>query len=59
MLRKACYGSDEDGKAKGIKVGVLKLLTIWPFADKEVKEVLSKVKKAIVPEMNLASLGLK
>lgn len=44
-------------KEKGIKVGVLKLMTMWPFADKEVKEVLnSKVKKVIVPEMNLGQL---
>lgn len=44
-------------KQKGIKVGVLKLMTIWPFADKEVKKVLnSKVKEVIVPEMNLGQL---
>lgn len=41
---------------KGKKVGVLKLMTIWPFADKEVKEVISKVKKIIVPEMNLGQV---
>ncbi len=43
-------------RAKGLKVGVLKLVTIWPFADKEVAEVLSKVKAAIVPEMNLGQI---
>ena len=43
-------------REKGLKVGVLKLVTIWPFADKEVAEVLSKVKAAIVPEMNLGQI---
>ncbi|KAF5042091.1 2-oxoglutarate oxidoreductase subunit KorA [anaerobic digester metagenome] len=43
-------------RAKGLKVGVLKLVTIWPFADKEVAEVLSKVKAVIVPEMNLGQV---
>ena len=43
-------------RAKGLKVGVLKLVTIWPFADKEVAEVLSKVKAVIVPEMNLGQI---
>lgn len=43
-------------RAKGLKVGVLKLVTIWPFADKEIAEVLSKVKAVIVPEMNLGQI---
>lgn len=43
-------------RSKGIKAGVLKIMTIWPFADKEVKAVLSKVKGAVVPEMNLGQL---
>lgn len=43
-------------RAKGLKVGVLKLVTIWPFADKEVIEVLAKVKAVIVPEMNLGQI---
>ncbi len=43
-------------RTKGLKVGVLKLVTIWPFADKEIAEVLSRVKAAIVPEMNLGQV---
>lgn len=43
-------------REKGIKAGVLKLVTIWPFADREVKEVLSRVKGAVVPEMNLGQI---
>lgn len=43
-------------RKKGIRVGILKLLTIWPFANKEVKQVLSKVKSVIVPELNLGQL---
>lgn len=43
-------------RAQGMKVGVLKLLTVWPFPDREVAEVLSRVKCAAVPEMNLGQL---
>ena len=43
-------------RAKGMKVGVMKIMTIWPFAGKEVTGVLSKVKGAVVPEMNLGQL---
>lgn len=50
-------GRDENRPREGMKVGVLKLVTIWPFADKEVKAVLSKVKGVVVPEMNLGQVA--
>ena len=40
-----------------MKVGVLQLITIWPFAVEQVKEVLSRVKGIIVPEMNLGQIA--
>lgn len=43
-------------RAQGIRAGVLKLLTVWPFPDREVAEVLSKVRGAVVPEMNLGQV---
>lgn len=46
-------------RAKGEKVGVLQLVTIWPFADKEVKEVLDSAKAVIVPELNLGQVILE
>jgi len=41
---------------KGIKVGVLQLVTLWPFADDEVKEVCKNAKGVIVPELNLGQI---
>lgn len=43
-------------RSKGIKLGLLQLVTVWPFADDEVREVLKQVKGVIVPEMNLGQL---
>jgi 2-oxoglutarate ferredoxin oxidoreductase subunit alpha len=40
-------------REKGIKVGMLKVNTIWPFPEKEIKSACAKVKKIIVPEMNV------
>ncbi|MGE5678201.1 MAG: 2-oxoacid:acceptor oxidoreductase subunit alpha [Pseudomonadota bacterium] len=40
----------------GMKVGVLQLVTLWPFADEEVTEVCSSVKGVVVPELNLGQL---
>ena len=38
---------------EGIKAGLLKLVTVWPFHDKLVKGVAEQVKRIVVPEMNV------
>lgn len=40
-------------REKGLKVGVLQLCTLWPVAEKEIGEVMSRVKGVVVPELNL------
>lgn len=40
-------------REQGIKAGFLKVNTIWPFPEKEIKEICKKAKKVIVPEMNV------
>lgn len=40
----------------GLKVGLLQLVTIWPFAAKEVEAALSQAKAVYVPEMNLGQV---
>jgi 2-oxoglutarate ferredoxin oxidoreductase subunit alpha len=46
----------EMARIRGKKVGVLELLTLWPFADKEVAEACRRSKAVIVPEMNLGQV---
>ncbi len=46
-------------REKGIKVGSLQLKTIWPFPSEEVGEICGRVKKVIVPEMNMGQLVLE
>ena len=46
-------------KKEGIKAGLLKIMTIWPFPDKYVKEAARKAKLVVVPEMNLGQLILE
>jgi len=36
----------------GIKAGLLRLITVWPFPEKIVRELSSRVKAFVVPEMN-------
>lgn len=43
----------EDLRKKGIKAGLFRPLTIWPLADKEIRELSEKVNRIVVVEMNL------
>ena len=42
----------ETAREKGIKVGMLRLITIWPFADAAIARLAAKVKKILVTELN-------
>jgi 2-oxoglutarate ferredoxin oxidoreductase subunit alpha len=46
----------EAARAEGKKVGWVKLITIWPFPDAELLEMAKKVKKFIIPELNLGQI---
>lgn len=46
-------------RAKGVKVGIFRPITIWPFPEARVKELAQKVKAIVVPEMNLGQLVLE
>ena len=43
-------------RKKGMKVGVVKLLTVIPFPEKMIKQVIDNVDRIIVPEMNRGQL---
>ena len=45
--------------AQGQRVGLLKLQTIWPFAESEVERLAERVDRVVVPEMNLGQLALE
>ena len=46
-------------RKEGLKVGLLKLLTIWPFCSEEVNKLAQQVDLIIVPEMNLGQMVLE
>ena len=56
--RSARFAVNELRKS-GVKAGLLRPLTIWPFPDKAVGELSSRVKAIIVPEMNLGQMTLE
>lgn len=46
-------------RKEGIKVGQIKMVTVWPFPEKRVRELASKVKSMIMVEMNLGQVFLE
>ena len=41
----------------GKRVGLLRLKTLWPFADEEIRSYIGRVKSWIVPEMNMGQMA--
>jgi 2-oxoglutarate ferredoxin oxidoreductase subunit alpha len=46
----------KSARKEGMKVGLVKLITLWPFADSQVREVARKVGKIVVMENNLGQI---
>ena len=53
---RAALTAVKQAREQGIKVGMLKLITIWPFPKDLVQKVTANAKKVIVPEMNYGQL---
>ncbi len=49
----------ELARKEGIKVGLLRLITVWPFPEERVRELAGKVKAFVVPELNWGQIALE
>ncbi len=49
----------EMGREKGIKIGLLRMKTIWPFPETRIRELAPQVKAFIVPEINYGQMSLE
>jgi 2-oxoglutarate ferredoxin oxidoreductase subunit alpha len=46
-------------REEGIRVGLLKLVTVWPFAEERVRQLAGCVKAFVVPELNMGQIVLE
>ena len=53
--RIAQYAADQ-ARTSGTKVGMVRLITVWPFNDRVIREVAAATKHIIVTEMNLGQM---
>lgn len=60
-----CYGSvartakeavEELRAESGLKIGLIRLITLWPFPEERIRSLISRVDKVFVPEMNLGMM---
>lgn len=46
-------------RSQGIRAGMLRLITVWPFPEEHVRELARKVKAFLVPEINYGQIVLE
>ena len=49
----------ELARREGIKVGYLRLITVWPFPEERIRELAGRVRAFIVPEINYGQIALE
>lgn len=56
---RTAYEAVDMARAEGLKVGFVRPITIWPFAEKQMQELASKVKGILVHELNCGQYVLE
>lgn len=46
-------------REQGIRAGLFRPVTLWPFPDERVRELVARARAVVVPEMNLGQLSLE
>lgn len=53
------YKAMEMAREKGLKVGLLRLITCWPFPEAKIKEIAQKMNSMIMVELNYGQMYLE
>lgn len=56
ITSRVAWKAIQDARKAGIKVGSLRLITVWPFPEKRIEELAGKIKAFVVPEINLGQI---
>jgi len=49
----------EMAREEGIKVGLLRLITVWPFPEETIRQLAGQVRAIVVPEINMGQIALE
>lgn len=53
---RAALSAVRKARERGIKAGLLRLITLWPFPDQYISQIAQRVEAIVVPEMNCGQL---
>jgi len=53
---RAAISAVKKAREEGIKAGLLRLVTVWPFPEKQISELATQVKGIVVPELNYGQI---
>jgi len=56
IVARAALSAVRKAREAGIKAGLLRLITLWPFPEKHVAKIAGQAKAIVVPEMNCGQI---
>jgi 2-oxoglutarate ferredoxin oxidoreductase subunit alpha len=56
IVARAALSAIKKAREKGIKAGLLRLITLWPFPEERVAKAAKRAKAIVVPEMNCGQM---
>ncbi|MCJ7424397.1 2-oxoacid:acceptor oxidoreductase subunit alpha [Candidatus Bathyarchaeota archaeon] len=56
IVARAALSAVRKARQSGIRAGLLRLITLWPFPEKHVAKIAEHVKAIVVPEMNCGQM---
>lgn len=54
---RTAYTAVEEARAMGIRMGLLRLITVWPFPEQRIRDLAKKVKGFITVEINMGQIS--
>jgi 2-oxoglutarate ferredoxin oxidoreductase subunit alpha len=56
---RTAFSAVEEAREKGIKAGLLRLITVWPFPETVIQKLAERVKAFVTVEINLGQISLE
>ena len=56
---RVAMGAVQEARKAGLRVGMIKMRTIWPFPEERIRRLSRRVKAFVVPEINLGQVALE
>ena len=59
IVARAARSAVADLRAQGIKAGLIRPITLWPFPERAIRAAAARARRVLVPEMNAGQLALE